>query len=364
MHSWFLLSSIISIAAALAEPFSSLRGPLITTNFPDPCVIYDDGVTYAFATNNRKPYPQLIHIQVATSYDNETWNVLDGHDALPLTAGWETGRAVWAPDVKQLPDGRFLMYYADATKIDPATHCVGAAISDDVSGPYQPLLNPLICPIRAGGAIDPAGFLDRSTQRRYIVYKVDGNRLGHGGSCNNDVPPFMSTPLMLQEVNAEDGITLIGRPKQILDRVPTDGPLIEAPAMFRSKEGIYFLFFSANCFKSGTYHTTYATATEITGPYERASRPLFIKGDGLNTDGPGHMDIVHHSYASMNTSYEDENGRLILFHGIMNEHNNPNMVHQYPLKDRHLPFIRGMYSGKAYFRGRDVSLHESGFDGL
>lgn len=363
MHSWFILSSIFSIVTASTGPFSSLRGPVIRTNFPDPCVIYHDGVTYAFATNNRKEPPELIHIQVATSYDNETWNVIEGHDALPRAAAWETGLRIWAPDVKQLPDGRFLLYYAGATKVDPNTHCVGAALSDEVTGPYEPLPDPLICDMSIGGVIDPAGFLDRPTQRRYIIYKVDGNRLGHGGRCNNDKPPFVNTPLMLQEVSADDGITLIGDPVDILDRIPTDGPLIEAPAMLRSNEGIYFLFYSANCFTSGSYHTAYATATEITGPYERASRPLFVKGDGLNTDGPGHMDIIHHSYASMNVSDKDD-GRLILFHGIMNEYNNPGMGDQYPLVDNHLPFVRGMYSGKAYFKGRQVSLQEGGFNSL
>ena len=85
-----------------SNPFASILGPHISSNFPDPAVIYVDGVSYAFATNNRQPAPDRINIQVATSTDNQTWTLVDGHDALPGLGSWETGAGVWAPDVVQL----------------------------------------------------------------------------------------------------------------------------------------------------------------------------------------------------------------------------------------------------------------------
>lgn len=227
-------------------PFSSLRGPHITSNFPDPCVIYHDGITYAFGTNNRKIGPAHVHVQVAESTNNKTWTLQSHLDALPNVGPWQSGRAIWAPDVKHLPNDKFIMYYTDSITNDLEKHCIGAAVSNKINGPYNPYSVPLICP--HGGAIDPAGFFDRSNGKRYIIYKVDGNSLGHGGSCRNDVVPIVATPLMLQEVDPHDGITLIGSPTKLLDRDALDGPLIEAPAMYLSTEGIYFLFFSSNCF--------------------------------------------------------------------------------------------------------------------
>ena len=82
--------------------FASVLGPHISTNFPDPAIIYVDGVSYAFATNNRQPAPNHINIQVATSTDNQTWTLLEGHDALPNLGAWEIGAGVWAPDVVQV----------------------------------------------------------------------------------------------------------------------------------------------------------------------------------------------------------------------------------------------------------------------
>lgn len=84
-----------------SDPFASVLGPLVSSNFPDPAIIYVDGVSYAFATNNREQGPAMIHVQVATSTDNQTWTVLD-QDALPQVGAWETGARVWAPDVIQV----------------------------------------------------------------------------------------------------------------------------------------------------------------------------------------------------------------------------------------------------------------------
>lgn len=317
---------------------NSIRGPHITANFPDPGLFYQDGTTYAFATNNRKPRRAHINVQVATSNDNTTWAIEHGLDALPKTATWQTGGAVWAPDVKQLPSGQYILYYTDSLVHQPQTHCIGAAVSSHITGPYEPLHRPLICP--HGGAIDPAGFYDSSTNRRYIIYKIDGNSLGHGGSCNNDVMPLISTPLMLQEVDNEDGLSFIGEPVKLLDRDAIDGPLIEAPAMHRTSDGVYFLFYSANCYTGPLYHTSYATATDITGPYTKAGRPLFITGDYDGLTGPGGMDILE----------DARGGAYIAFHGIMNIHNDPSRL----LTDVR-GFDRGMYTGRIRFDGRTAT---------
>jgi beta-xylosidase len=104
-----------------------------------------------------------------------------------------------------------------------------------------------------GGAIDPSGFQD-ADGTRYVVYKIDGNNIGHGGSCNNGVAPIVPTPIMLQQVES-DGITLVGGAQEILTNGEYDGPLVEAPSLSRisdpSSAGgqLYILFFSSNCFR-------------------------------------------------------------------------------------------------------------------
>jgi beta-xylosidase len=345
-------SPTVSFTPDDQNDFTSVLGPVVTDNFPDPAIIYHDGVSYAFATNNRGIGPYgMIHVQIATSTDNQTWTVMEGVDALPSLGIWETGAGVWAPDVVELDDGSFVMYYADSTTFAPQHHCVGVATSTSITGPYTPLDQPFACPdVNAlGGAIDPDGFLDESTGRRYVTYKVDGNSLGHGGACMNSVAPIVPTPILLQEVDT-DGITLIGEAVEILDRDNFDGPLIEAPSLHLSDEGIYFLFFSSNCFTTPLYDTSYATATNITGPYTKSGRPLLVTGDGPNLLGPGGMDII-------------KGGNMILFHGHLTNSNiqgNLAEVQKSSGKKNRgklgTMLVRGMYSGTATFSGTSVSL--------
>lgn len=229
---------------------------------------------------------------------------------------------------------------------------MGAATSKNVLGPYVPLETPFACPDvdTLGGGIDPDGFHDLSTNKRYVVYKVDGNSIGHGGVCGNTVEPIVPTPLMLQEV-AADGVTLIGSAAQILDRDDMDGPLIEAPSLHRSDEGIYFLFFSSNCYTTPQYDVSYATATNVWGPYTKSSRPLLVTSDADLT-GPGGLDII-------------KNGNLVVFHGHMTINNDPAVKKQaetiaattgQPVNQVNLPLIRGMWSGTATFQGTDILL--------
>lgn len=90
---------------------------------------------------------------------------------------------------------------------------------------------------------------------------------------------------MLQEMNVNDWITPVGSPVQILDRIDADGPLIEAPAIIRTSDGHYILFYSSHCYNSVNYDVKYATATNIKGPYTRKGRLLKTGDYGLQ--GPG-----------------------------------------------------------------------------
>ncbi len=131
-------------------------------------------------------------------------------------------------------------------------HCLDYATSKSVDGPFTfTNSEPWICHASKGGAIDPSGYVDHLTNKRYVVYKVDGNAIGHGGDCGNTVAPIVPTPIMLQQV-ADDGHTTIGRPVQILDRDDGDGPYVEAPSL-SWLDGNYILFFSSQCFVSPKY---------------------------------------------------------------------------------------------------------------
>jgi beta-xylosidase len=208
-------------------------------------------------------------------------------------------------------DGQFVMYYSASLRALPDKHCVGVAISSTPEGPFQPIGDvPLICPNPdargynanpiigspgVGGAIDASGFRDVDG-KLYIVYKVDGNAVGSGGSCNNG-DGRQSTPLMLVAV-AADGFSPIGSPVQLLDRIEIDGPLVEAPNLVRTPDGQYNLFFSSNCYSTPDYDVSWATSQSLFGPYDRRG-PLFTTGvNGLVAPGGASIakDGVHMAF--------------------------------------------------------------------
>ncbi|PHH89317.1 hypothetical protein CDD83_6306 [Cordyceps sp. RAO-2017] len=254
----------------------------IDRNFPDPSIVKDrDGAWYAFATNDGE---RQVQVQAARATSPAgPWEVLDV-DLLPDSGGFFTGNHTWAPDVRLLDDGSYVLYFSGQVRSDPAHHCVGVAFSSRIIGPYRPRPAPLLCDLGAGGQIDPAGFRDFDG-RRYVTYKVDGNSLGRGGECNNGREPRVSTPIMLQEL-AANGVDKIGPPVQLLDRVG-DEPLVEAPDIYRHPDGTYFLFFSAGCFSEPDYRINYATARNVRGPYTRARSSLLSSQNTLGLVAPG-----------------------------------------------------------------------------
>ena len=230
---------------------------VITANFPDQAVTDVDGTWYAFATTSGN-----VKIQLATSSDFATWTVIE-KDALGTVISWvsTSNPAIWAPDVVQLTDRSFLMYFSGTTNTagHGRTHCVGTATSDSVEGPYSSNSDtPLACQMDHGGAIDASGFRD-TDGTLYIVYKIDGNAVGYGGTCGNTVEPIVRTPIMIQLVEA-NGTTRVGDPIQVLDRDLADGPLIEAPSMMKSSEGTYVLLYSSDCYATSLYDVRYATS--------------------------------------------------------------------------------------------------------
>ena len=123
---------------------------------------------------------------------------------------------VWAPDVTPGPDGIYWMYFSAIASStgDAAKHCIGFATADNPKGPFTPTSDePWVCDEDTGD-IDPDQFLDEDGTR-WVVWKVDGNSAGQ------------DTPIMIQQVDGDDGNSKIGDATEILNRDDADGPLVE-----------------------------------------------------------------------------------------------------------------------------------------
>ncbi|KAK5075180.1 hypothetical protein LTR51_003579 [Lithohypha guttulata] len=288
----FTLAALSATAVAVPLMDRSVHGPVIPTDFQDPSVLKVGDTYHGFAGLNGDKAGTTSNVITATSKDFSTWTV-DNTDALPYPGAWvATVPHVWAPDIVQLANGRFVLYYSATTAEDISKHCVGVATSDTPKGPFVASDTPLYCDLSIGGAIDADGFRDPATGKQYVVYKVDGNSLGNGGACKNTIPPIMSTPIILQEVNVDDGATPIGQGITLLTNNADDGPVIEAPTLaYNAGTNQYVMFFTSGCFTSSTYNIQYATAPSVTGPYTRGGVFLRTGDTAANVYAPGSPDV-------------------------------------------------------------------------
>jgi beta-xylosidase len=293
----------------------SLTPALNGMNFPDPSIILVDNSWWAFATmgsiNGKR-----VHVQMAHSNDFTNWTSFGQQDALPSLPAWISvnSPAVWAPDVVQLGPGKLVMYYTAALKSNSAIHCLGVATASTVSGPYTPVgREPWVCPAAQGGAIDPSGYRDPADNTRWVVYKVDGNAMGHGGNCNNGIHPIVSTPILLQQVSAQDGFTKIGSPTTLITNDPADGPVVEAPSLNKMADGTFVLYFSSNCWATPLYDVSFATSKNIRGPYRKYG-PLMVTGM-YNLVAPGGLDVgVNGNHAVFHANW---NGGRAMFTALL-----------------------------------------------
>ena len=258
--------------SATAETSAAAEGPAIDRDFPDPDVLEVDGTYYAYATNGLNR-----NVQVATSTDLETWEVLS-EDALPTLPNWIIEGKTWAPEVTQI--GSTFVMYPTATNFEPTFQCIAVATADSPEGPFEIVGDEmLICPEDEGGAIDASTFLDEDGTR-YLLWKNDGN------CCGKDTWLYIA-PL------SDDGLSLAGEATRLVKQdLPFEGNLVEAPTLVE-RDGTYVLMYSANDYGSDAYAIGYATADSPTGPFTKSEEPLLTTDSSGGTYvGPGGQDVV------------------------------------------------------------------------
>lgn len=115
--------------------------------------------------------------------------------------------------------------------------------------------------------------------------------------------------MILQPV-ASDGYTFEGSATTLLDNDGTsDSGIVEAPALLRTSDGTYVLFFSSGCFVTSSYTVSYATSSSVTGPYTRASSALISTGDGRGLTAPGGMSVSADAQHMIFHANNDNGGR-------------------------------------------------------
>jgi beta-xylosidase len=283
------MNSFLPVAAALfalafeASPTAPPQDarPVLDSDFPDPFVLpVDDGLV-AYATNTTRG-GRRINVQMSRSVDGRDWSA--PRDAMPEAPPWARRDRpdIWAPEAIRLGE-RYVLYFsarhATLRRPDGLTLCIGAAVSDDATGPFTPEPEPLTCGDEHG-VIDASPFRDGADLWLYV--KTDGN-------CCRTPTRFEALRL------SADGLAIAASPvvlRGIANDAPWEGQVVEAPQMV-IHDGRYWMFYSGADYGGRAYATGYALCDGPTGPCQDASHnPILASTSGMRgLVGPGHPGL-------------------------------------------------------------------------
>ena len=287
------VTALLSVTLALAQsdpaPKRCPVPPAIAADFPDPSILYDpaSGQAFAYGTNIFSASGALLNVPVTHTGDAglESWSPIT--DAMPKLPGWARPSYTWAPAIAHRQGGPYRLYFT-ARYGESGLSCIGVAVSQTPAGPFAPTseTTPVVCPLDAGGAIDPSVFRD-DDGAEYLLWKTDSN------CCDR------ASTLHMQRLS-QDGLSLVGRnsaeaPWRLPDAAPLihvdqpwEGGVIEGPTL-RKHRGQYYLFYSAGRYATTRYAVGYATSASLFGPYKKAVSPILSASASLQ--GPGGPDV-------------------------------------------------------------------------
>lgn len=233
----------------------------------DPTVFFFDGTYYLYGTGHAGQ-----GFQVYTSRDLQNWTGPRGkRGGFALRKGDAYGQdGFWAPQVFR-HRGKFHMAYT-------ADEQIAIATSDSPLGPFTQKTPGKIS--GTGKQIDPFVFFDDNGKTYlYHVRLNAGNKLyvAEMKSDLSDIKPETLRPCL--------------EPDQPWENTQhSNWPVMEGPTVIKHA-GRYYLFYSANDFRSPDYAVGYAVATTPLGPWEKPARQPLISRHLIGANGPGHGDL-------------------------------------------------------------------------
>ena len=268
-----LLVLVLALSSfALAEDMPPIPRFQRNATVHDPSIIKaEDGYYYIYGS----------HMAAARSLDLIDWEMIstDAQGGCTLVENvqeqmkealtYSRTTTFWAPDVIQLADGRYYMYYCTCEGSQPLS-MLGLAVSDSPEGPYEnlgvflksgyPGYNATVQP----NVVDPCVFFD-AEGRLWMVYGSYS-----GGIFILEMDPETGLPL-------DNGQPVFG--KKLLGK---NHARIEAPYILYSPEtSYYYLFLSFGGLDStGGYNIRVCRAESPDGPYYDAEGHDMIECGG------------------------------------------------------------------------------------
>lgn len=247
------------------------EGALI--DYADPTIIVANGKYYMTGTSSDEGFTMLesANLKYWTPCENPPFILHKGAD----TYG---NFAFWAPQV--LPyNGKYLLTYSAEGKM-----CI--AESDQVTGPYKqrdrrPITD---CP-----EMNIDTYLFQDDDGKWYLYHA---RLMQQGDKTGNTIQVAEFDMATQRIK-EETLTLcvqVTEPwEDTFNNEQFGFKTCEGPTVIK-RDGVYYLFYSANDYQSTDYAVGYATATSPYGPWTKQPGPI-ISSKITGENGSGHGDF-------------------------------------------------------------------------
>lgn len=233
----------------------------------DPSIFVYKGTYYLYGTGASKGF------RVYTSKDKESWRLsreTKGGFALNRENAFGD-RKFWAPQVFQDGD-RFFMAYT-------ANESIAIAQAESPLGPFvQEEKTALKSPVKQ---IDPFVFIDEDGEKYlYHVRVANGANRIFVARLKDDLSGIVEGSLK-KCIEASEPWENIEKAKWLV----TEGPSV------LKKGDKYFLFYSANDFRSPDYAVGYAVASDPMGPWKKYKGNPILSRENIKYNGTGHGDF-------------------------------------------------------------------------
>ncbi|MFC6651266.1 glycoside hydrolase family 43 protein [Paenibacillus rhizoplanae] len=242
----------------------------------DPSVIKVEDTYYVFGSHlaSAKSNDLMSWTQISSGVTDDNVLIPNVTEELSETLSWAQSDTLWAPDVIQLADGKFYMYY-DACKGDSPLSALGIAVADEIEGPYK---NKGIILKSGMSGIGDDGEVYDATEKPNVVdpdvfWDKDGKLWMVYGSYSGGI--------FILELDPATGFPLEGQGygKKLLGG---NHARIEGPYMLYSPEtDYYYLFLSyGGLDANGGYNIRVARSKHPAGPFEDSEGKAMLDAQG------------------------------------------------------------------------------------
>ncbi|MEA4974595.1 MAG: glycoside hydrolase family 43 protein [Paludibacter sp.] len=240
--------------------------------FADPTIYVENGKYYLSGTKNSKP----LGFAMMESTNLKDWSYpaeTKCNEGMILTAGSETygKQGFWAPQFLKENNRYYFTYTASSQVV--------LASADALTGPYlQTKPEPI-----DGSVHNIDSYLFKDDDGKYYLYHV---RFNHGNYIWVAEFDFAKGKIKAETLKQCFTNTEAWEKTPAFD----SNPIMEGPTVVKLK-GVYYLFYSANHFRSMDYAVGYATAKSPYGPWTKHPNSPIIHRTIVKENGAGHGDF-------------------------------------------------------------------------